>query len=230
MNKYRHLLFDLDHTLWDFNRNSRAALDELFSKLNLSDYFIDFEDFLNKYHKINAILWDQYGKGKVTKSYVKYERFIRCLRNAGCMNDELGKSMAEEYVRISPCKTYLVDGAMEVLEALAGKYRMYIITNGFIEVQYKKIKFSGLSPYFSQVFISEEIGYQKPEAGFFQFVFQNDGIRPDESLVIGDNLHTDIAGAKEYGIDTVFFNPDFEKDFIGATYEINRMPELLGII
>ena len=230
MPKYRHLLFDLDHTLWDFDRNSKASLHELYFRLNLSEYFTGFENFMHKYHKINATLWNLYGKGKVTKPFVKYERFIRCLRDAGCKNDHLGKFLAEEYVRISPCKTYLVDGVMEVLEVLAGKYDMFIITNGFIEVQYNKIKNSGLSPYFKKVFISEEIGYQKPEAGFFEYIFKYDSLIPEKSLVIGDNLHTDIAGAKDFGIDTVFFNPDFEKDFIGATYEINRMPELLGII
>ena len=230
MNKYRYLLFDLDHTLWDFNRNSKAALKELFLELNLREYFADFEQFMDEYHKINAALWDQYGRGRVSKSFVKYERFIRTLGNAGCGNDDLGRHMADEYVRISPCKTFLIDGAMEVLQALAGRYKMYIITNGFVEVQYKKIKFSGLSPFFNRIFISEEIGYQKPEAGFFQFVFQNDGLKTAESLVIGDNLKTDIAGAKDYGIDTVFFNPDFAKDFIGATYQIHKLRELLGIV
>lgn len=230
MNKYKYLLFDLDHTLWDFNRNSNASLLELFNSLNLSVYFSRFEDFLAEYHKINAILWDQYGRGKVSKTFVKYERFIRCLREAGCKDDDLGKHMAEEYVRISPCKTHLVDGVKEVLETLAGKYEMYIITNGFIEVQYKKIRLSGLSPYFREIFISEEIGYQKPEAGFFQHIFKSGNLTPRESLVIGDNLKTDIAGARDYGIDTVFFNPDFEKDFIGATYQINKMQELLGIV
>jgi len=230
MKKYRDLLFDLDHTLWDFDKNSLDALSELFNSYSLDGYFESFDEFNKIYHGINSMLWSQYGRGKISKETVKYGRFSRCLEKKSCYNKELARNLAEEYVKLSPCKTHLVEGAIEILEGLTGSYRMHIITNGFNEVQYKKIQLSGLMPFFEKVFTSEDAGYQKPDQGFFQFVFESNGLSPATSLVIGDNLITDIGGARDFGIDTVFYNPGGDRDFIGASYMISNMNELLPIL
>jgi putative hydrolase of the HAD superfamily len=230
MKRYQNLLFDLDHTLWDFEKNSKVTLDELFTMYNLVQFFKDFDDFQDAYHRINSMLWSQYGRGKISKETVKYGRFSRCLENAGCKDKDLAKSIADEYVARSPCKTFLIPGAMATIQSLSGLYNMHIITNGFNEVQFKKINLSGLSPYFSNIFTSENAGFQKPDAGFFQFVFSHSNISRHNSLVIGDNLITDIGGAKEYGIDTVFFNPSDNKDYIGASFVISKIEELLSLL
>ena len=196
----------------------------------LVQYFKDFNDFQDVYHRINSMLWSQYGRGKISKEVVKYDRFSRTLEKAGCNDKNLSRLIADEYVARSPCKTFLIPGAMEIIQSLSGSYKMYIITNGFNEVQFKKINLSGLSPYFKNIFTSEDAGFQKPDAGFFQFVFSHPDINPGDSLVIGDNLITDISGAKEYGVDTVFFNPANDKDKIGASYVISKLEELLPLL
>jgi len=228
--KYQNLLFDLDHTLWDFERNSKATLDELFTEFELNRYFQSLNEFLDIYHRINNMLWSQYGKGKISKNIVKYHRFIHSLREGGCDDNNFANLLAEEYVKRSPCKTFLIDGAMEVVQSLKGSYNMHIITNGFSEVQFKKIINSGLLPDVDSIYTSEDAGYQKPDAGFFQYVFTNNQIRPNNSLVIGDNLKTDILGAKDVGIDTVFFNPDNKKDSIGATYVVGNLIEIMSLL
>jgi len=230
MKRYLDLLFDLDHTLWDFDRNSQDALNELYKVYSLDNYFESFPEFLDIYHRVNSMLWSQYGRGKVTKRIVKYERFSLSLSKKSCNDRDLARTLAEEYIRISPCKIHLVNGALEAVQGLSGSYRMHIITNGFNEVQYKKIKFSGLESYFDSVFTSEAAGYQKPDTGFFQYVIENSWIKPGQSLVIGDNLITDIGGARDFGIDTVFYNPKAEKDFIGASYMISDMRELIPLL
>lgn len=230
MKKYQNLLFDLDHTLWDFDRNSRETLEELFEDFNLGNYFQNLEVFLDKYHRINSMLWDLYGRGKISKNVVKYDRFSKTLSDAGNTDKNLANQLADEYVAKSPCKTHLINGSLEVLQSLRANYKMFIITNGFTEVQYKKINLSGLGPFFDKVFTSEDAGFQKPDPGFFEFAFTYSGLNKSNSLVIGDNLITDIGGAVSFGIDTVFYNPDYKKDFIGSTYIISQMGELLSIL
>lgn len=228
--KYRNLLFDLDHTLWDFERNSKVTLDELFTELKLDRYFENLDEFMDIYHRINSMLWSQYGKGKISKNIVKYHRFIHSLKEGGCNDRELANLLAEEYVERSPCKTFLINGAMELVQSLHGSYNLHIITNGFNEVQFKKVNLSGLGPYFENIFTSEDAGYQKPDAGFFHYLFYERQINPDNSLVIGDNLKTDIRGAKDAGIDSVFYNPDRQNDTIGASYNIENLVELLSFL
>ena len=230
MNKYCHLLFDLDHTLWDFDRNSRDTLEELFNEYGMNAFFKSFEDFLADYNLVNYRLWDDYGKGMISKDDVKYKRFINCLANAGSDRKDLACQMAEEYVSRSPCKTHLVEGAIELLQALSGKYGMHIITNGFNEVQYKKIRLSGLSPFFDNIFTSEDAGFQKPDEGFFNFVFSSNGMKKEGSLVIGDNIRSDIEGAKNYGLDTIFYNPSGQEDFAGATFMVSHLDEIQGLL
>jgi putative hydrolase of the HAD superfamily len=230
MKKYRHLLFDLDHTLWDFEKNSKDTLEELFNEYNLNEYFRDTDEFIVIYNRINHRLWDEYRKGLIGKEDVKYSRFSRTLEIKGVKNNETARGMAEEYVKRSPCKTALVEGAAELIQALFGKYRMHIITNGFNEVQFKKVRLSGLAPYFDNIFTSENAGYQKPDTGFFNYVFGINSLEPSESIVIGDNIQTDIIGAKNFGLDTIFYNPEGENDMAGATHVVSHLSEIQNIL
>ena len=204
---YKHILFDLDDTLWDFKANSRIAMCEIFNDYKLINFFDSFESFYDIYMVKNHQLWEQYAKGEVTKEYLSLERFFYPLRTVGIENKTLAKQLGDDFLHRTTMQTNLVDGAIELLEHLKAKnYTLSIISNGFVEVQYTKLRQSGLLPYFSHIFLSEEIGYQKPDIRFFQTVLHKLCAKNTESVVIGDNFQTDIEGAKTANIHSIFYN------------------------
>ena len=154
-------------------------------------------------------MWEQYAKGEVTKDFLSLERFLYPLRIVGNEDVELAKKMGDDFLHRTAMQSNLVDGALEMLEYLRSKgYILSIISNGFVEVQYTKLRRSGLLPYFSNVFLSEEVGYQKPDVRFFQTVLERLKARPTECLVIGDNLQTDIQGAENANINAMLYCSD----------------------
>ena len=203
---YKHILFDLDDTLWDFKANSRIAMCEIFNDYKLINFFDSFESFYDIYMVKNHQLWEQYAKGEVTKEYLSLERFLYPLRTVGIENKTLAKQLGEDFLQRTTLQTQLVDGALDLLNYLKDKYTLSIISNGFVEVQYTKLRQSGLLPYFSHIFLSEEIGYQKPDIRFFQTVLHKLCAKNTESVVIGDNFQTDIEGAKTANIHSIFYN------------------------
>ena len=206
---YTHILIDLDDTLWDFRKNSKIAMQEIFNDYELINYYDSFESFYCIYMEKNHQLWEQYAKGEVTKDFLSLERFLYPLRIVGNEDVELAKKMGDDFLHRTAMQSNLVDGALEMLEYLRSKgYILSIISNGFVEVQYTKLRHSGLLPYFSNVFLSEEVGYQKPDVRFFQTVLERLEARPTECLVIGDNLQTDIQGAENANINAVLYCSD----------------------
>lgn len=201
-----HLLIDLDDTLWDFRRNSKIAMHEIYNDYELNQYYDSFESFYDIYMVKNHQLWEQYAKGEITKDYLSLERFLYPLRVVGNEDVELAKKLGKDFLYRTTMQTNLVDGAIEVLEYLKAQgHTLSIISNGFVEVQYTKLRRSGLIPYFANVFLSEEIGYQKPDIRFFQAVLDRLNASPSECLVIGDNFQTDIQGAQNANIRAVFY-------------------------
>lgn len=201
-----HLLIDLDDTLWDFRRNSKIAMQEIYNDYELNQYYDSFESFYDIYMVKNHQLWEQYAKGEITKDYLSLERFLYPLRVVGNEDVELAKKLGKDFLYRTTMQTNLVDGAIETLEYLKAQgYILSIISNGFVEVQYTKLRRSGLIPYFANVFLSEEIGYQKPDIRFFQTVLDRLNASPSECLVIGDNFQTDIHGAQNANIRAVFY-------------------------
>ena len=206
-----HILIDLDDTLWDFRRNSKIAMQEIYNDYELNKLYDSFESFYDVYTAKNHQLWEQYAKGEITKDYLSLERFLYPLRVVGAEDVELAKRLGEDFLHRTTLQTNLVDGAIETLEYLKSKgYTLSIISNGFIEVQYTKLRRSGLLPYFSNVFLSEEVGYQKPDIRFFQAVLDRLNATPAECLVIGDNLQTDIQGAQNANMRAIFYNTHSE--------------------
>lgn len=205
---YKHLFFDLDHTLWDFAVNEKITLNQLFEKHKLNRYFSSFDNFFDTYKPINKDLWLNYRNGNIPKETVKINRFLDTFRFVGLDDVKMAELIADEFVELSPLQTQLIPYTKEILTYLKPKYDLHIITNGFVEVQYIKLEKSGLRPYFKGIFVSEEIGYQKPDTNFFDCVVNGCGANKKECLVIGDNLEVDILGAKDYGLDQVYFNPD----------------------
>ena len=208
---YKHILIDLDDTLWDFRQNSKIAMQEIFNDYGLIKYYDSFESFYDVYMLKNHHLWELYAKGEITKDFLSLERFLYPLRIVGNEDVELAKKMGEDFLYRTTMQTNLVEGAIEVLEYLKSKgYILSIISNGFVEVQYTKLRRSGLLSYFDYVFLSEEIGYQKPDIRFFNAVLEKLRVQPADCVVIGDNLQTDIKGAQNVNIKAIFFANNLE--------------------
>lgn len=224
---YKHVFFDLDHTLWDFRYNSKEALNELYLKHNLKDQLkAEFEDFFNTYQKVNDKLWIAYGLHKVTKEDMRVLRFQECFKEYALVNPELSAKVDKEYLEITPYKTKLIDGAKEVLDYLSSNYELHIITNGFIDSQAIKLRSSGIRDYFHKVVSSEEVGVNKPRAKIFIESLNRAKAKRKESIMVGDNLYTDILGAKNCGIDQVFYNPENIAHTESPSFEIARLTEI----
>ncbi len=230
MNQYRHIYFDLDRTLWDFNSNSRAALTEIFQKYKLSSCFSSAEEFITIYNKHNDRLWDQYRKGNLTKAILRSKRFELTLKEKKLKDEDLAESIGEEYLRISPLKTILFPYTHEILTYLQPSYKLYILTNGFRETQLKKLKQCGMEQYFSEVFTSETIGYNKPHSKIFHWAVSSVNAKKNECLMIGDDQLVDITGANSYGMDSVLFNPEKMEQVVPSTFSITGLNELEKIL
>jgi len=231
MRKYQHIFFDLDNTLWDFDRNSAEALEELFHKYKLSDLGVpSFEVFLDKYKNRNEMMWEQYRLGVIDKVTLRDKRFSLTFWDIGLDSDLAPPELSDEYIKISPTKNYLFPHAHEVLTALQKKYSLHIITNGFEEAQHIKLKSADLTKYFSNIIISEHTGYKKPDVRIFQYAEQSVNSSADKCMMIGDGLVVDIQGAKDAGWDTVYFNPAKIPHEESPTFEISSLDALMQIL
>jgi len=228
--QYKNIYFDLDRTLWDFESNSKETFKDIFDKYNLIDIFGDFDIFLESYKKHNDRLWKLYRVGQIKKSLLRYKRFSLTLEEFGIKNDDLAQKIADDYITISPTKKQLFPGAHETLKYLNSKYNLYIITNGFNEVQFVKMENSNLDQYFDKVFTSENAGVQKPNKKIFEYALNSVNAKKCESIMIGDDLEVDIRGAKKYGLDQVFFNVVGCEHNEDITYEIDSLKKLQEIL
>jgi YjjG family noncanonical pyrimidine nucleotidase len=206
--KYTHLFFDLDNTLWDFSSNSYDALHTALIKLDLLSSIGDYNSFFRIYHDVNEQLWTLYRDGKISKAVLRVQRFEESLEKNGTPMPGIGGKLNDTYLEEMPLKTKLVNGAKKVLDYLHGRYEMAIITNGFKEVQYDKIEQSGLGGYFKKIFISEEVGAQKPRREIFEHAIKSMNARKKNTLMIGDSWEADIVGAMDFGIDQAYYNPN----------------------
>jgi putative hydrolase of the HAD superfamily len=206
MKKYTHIFFDLDNTLWDFEKNSESAMLETFNHFNISELSINFNDFFKSYSKHNHDLWAKYRKKEVGKKELIKSRFQNTFLEVGVKGIEPEK-MNDYYLNEMPKQNKLFDGVLETLEYLKGrKYKMNIITNGFREVQYKKLEQSGLMPFFGKVFTSEEIKCPKPNREIFEYAVKSVNAKKKKSIMIGDDWEVDILGATKFGIDAIHFS------------------------
>lgn len=230
-NQYRHLFIDLDKTIWDFESNTRLTFHEIFEKYNLSGKGIpDLDTFYNIYEGINNMLWGLYRENKIKKEVLNIRRFEMTLNECGIDDLILATHIAEDYVTLSPRKTLLFPHAHEALAYLQVKYRLHIITNGFEELQQQKLDNCDLRKYFTTVTTSEEAGVKKPETYIFELALKKAGARSDESLMIGDDLEVDVAGAKGIGMDTLFFNPDKIDHQDDPDHEVHSWEEVMNLL
>lgn len=229
---YKHIFFDLDHTLWDFETNSKMALQQIFAENDLSGRGVSsFEKFHEKYVPINDRYWAKYHHGIVSKEKLRHGRFFDTLKEFKVEDADLAEKMAESYLTLSPKMTALFPDAIDVLKYLQNRnYKLHLITNGFAEVQWIKIENSGLKPFFEHIIISEEVGTQKPDKEIFEIAMQKAGTIVDQCIMIGDNYNTDIVGAKNVGMDHIFFNPNKNRKREPVTFEITTLIEIKNIL
>jgi putative hydrolase of the HAD superfamily len=229
-NAYKHIFFDLDRTLWDFEQNMRDALAEIFVNRKLDIAFPDKDTFIECYNRNNHYLWDKYLKGELTKDVLRYKRFDITLKEYGINNKELAKTIGEEYLEIMPLKTALIPGTHEVLEYLAPKYNLHILSNGFKEVQLPKLKRCKIDHYFEWVITSEHSGYHKPDKRAFGYALSKANAKKSESIMVGDDYEVDIMGAKKFGIDQIYFSPKNSKSNSKATFVVERLNEIIKVL
>jgi len=228
---YKNLFIDLDDTLWDIHQNARECLHEIYRDYGFDEFYTTFEDYYNVYFPGNNYLWGLYREGKINKDELIVERFLLPLRPFGIDDPAYAKSVSDDFLERTTHKTKLIDGTIDLLEYLKPKYRMYILSNGFSEVQHKKIENSGLRPYFDNVILSEDAGRNKPHPDFFTYALEVSNSRRDETLMIGDSWDADIVGAYNSQIDQLWLNPKNEKptDF-EPTFTVQKLEEIKGIL
>ena len=226
----QHLFFDLDHTLWDYEANSRETLAELWSNYNLTNYGVREVDFLTHFEEVNNRLWDQYHKGEIGKDTIRNDRFRQIFDSLASSEVESIIEIQEDYLSICPTKPYVIDGAIEILEKLAPHFQLHIITNGFDEIQSIKLNGSGLSDFFDVIVTSGTAGFQKPQVQIFDFALQKASATANESVMIGDNPLSDIEGAADAGMAQIFYNPGDLFCPVTPTAEIKSLRELPAIL
>jgi putative hydrolase of the HAD superfamily len=229
---YKHLFFDLDRTLWDFDTNNLDTFREIFDKYNLKKKGIsDFDNFFTYYTQINTALWQAYRDQVITKESLNFRRFYESLLFFGIDDESLARDIGKYYIHISPLKTALYPHTLETLEKLFGKYQMHIITNGFEEVQYIKIEKSGLGKYFDKIITSERAGYKKPDSRIFEFALMEAKANARESLLIGDDPEADILGAHQAGMDQLWVRHyKDQKAIMPPTYIVENLRDILEIL
>lgn len=222
----KHVFFDLDHTLWDFERNSALTFKKILSEHNVE---VGLHSFIEVYKPINLYYWKLYREEKVSKEVLRYERLHKTFKSLNYnATDTLIHILSKKYIEILPSFNYLHEGTIELLKYLKKKYELHIITNGFEEVQTLKMQRSGIFPYFNQIITSESVGVKKPDPKIFYHALEKAGAVPGNSMMIGDNFEADIQGALDCNFSVI--HCDFENNkkasdnlsTVSSLYEIKK--------
>ena len=225
----KHIFFDLDHTIWDFDKNAQETLHELYLHYKLEELGLaSAEAFISTYTENNHSLWADYHVGKITKETLRAERFSRTFIQLGVHPEKIPQQFEDDYVRITPTKTNLFLGSEKVLAYLQKKYSLHIISNGFKESTLTKMEVSGLNPYFTNVIISEDVGINKPDKAIFEYALDKAKALKHESIMIGDSIEADIRGAQGFGMKAIYFNPLNKELPEDVQWQINHLEELLN--
>lgn len=241
---YTDLFIDFDDTLYDTHGNAVIALGELFEDLNFAQYFPSLEAFTVPYWKANVELWDLYSRGQVTRDYLMVERFRRPLacgfvtlsdgtKEPFAPSREYCLEVSDHFLDLCACKPGVVPGAHNLMRHLKQRgYRLHMCSNGFHEVQYRKLRASQLLEFFDSIVLSDAAGANKPSKQFFDYAFSQTGADPATTLMIGDNFQTDILGAKAVGLDVMFFNrhPESFAPTEPVTYHVTSLQQIIGLL
>ena len=231
MQRYKNLFIDLDDTIYDFSGASRESFRETYDLLHYERYFDSFEHYLSLYEPYNLELWRLYGEGKITKEELNRRRYSHPLECVGVNDQQLADTFCREALGRIPTKGPLMPGAMEILEYLRPKYNMYILSNGFKELQSRKMRTAGIDGYFDALILSEDIGVNKPNRELYEYALAKTGSKLSESLMIGDMFDTDIVGAANIGMDQMYYNPKEKKGHaFTPTYEVTHLLQIKEIL
>ena len=231
MQRYKNLFIDLDDTIYDFSGASRESFRETYDLLHYERYFDSFEHYLSLYEPYNLELWRIYGEGKITKEELNKRRYSHPLECVGVKDQQLADTFCHEALGRIPTKGPLMPGAMEILEYLRPKYNMYILSNGFKELQSRKMRTAGIDGYFDALILSEDIGINKPNRELYEYALEKTGSILSESLMIGDMFDTDIVGAANIGMEQMYYNPKEKKGHpFTPTYEVTHLLQIKEIL
>lgn len=229
--QYKHLFFDLDHTLWDFEANSRLTLEELYHSLRLQERGIqNFDQFHKNYIIHNDMLWERYRNGFIKVDELRWKRMWLTLLDFKIGDEPLARKMDTLFLDALPTRRLLFPYTLEILDYLTGKgYHLHLITNGFEKTQHSKLQHAGLTKYFLEVITSEGSNSLKPHKEIFEYAFRAAGAEKSESIMLGDNVEVDIQGAINAGIDQVYVNHLDQQPSIQPTYTVRSLKELKEI-
>ena len=228
---YKNLFFDLDDTLWAFSANARDTYEEMYRKYDYDRFFDSFEHYYSLYQRRNLELWAEYADGKVTKEELNRQRYLYPLEAVGAGDSALAEAYEKDALATIPTKSKLMPHAREVLEYLSAKYNLYILSNGFKELQFHKMRSSDIDKYSRKVVLSDDIGILKPWPEIFHFALSATQSELNDSLMIGDSWENDIAGAAGVGMHQVFYNLSGRTDLpFTPTYQITDLKELLDLL
>ena len=244
MKQYKAVLIDWDDTIGDFIGAAKLALQEMYNKYHLSDYFASHEEFVSLYKPHNIELWDKYGKDLVTKAFLRVDRFLWPLLHGSKVGERqeatgerqelttLAEQMSEDFLHLTTAHFSLLEGAEALVRYLAEKYPLTVVTNGFVEVQYEKFDKSGLRDCFAHIVLSEEVGCQKPNPRIYEEALRMNGISAEEAVMIGDSWNSDIQGAINAGIDQIWIrkSQDPLPNGQSATYIVKSLAEVMEIL
>lgn len=231
MKHYQHIFFDLDHTLWDFDKNAEETLNELYHTYKLCDLGLNSCDiFIETYTLNNHKLWADYHLGYITKEALRETRFKKTFLDLGLPENVIPPQFEDDYVKICPTKSNLFPHTHETLTYLQQKYTLHLISNGFKESTEYKVKNTGLTSYFQNVIISEVVGINKPDKAIFQHAVDKANTTAIDSIMIGDSIEADIRGALGFGMDAIYFNPNFAEKPEDVDRQIHHLKELIDLL
>ena len=256
MKQYKAVFIDWDDTIGDFHGAAALALQEMYDKYNLSDYFASYDEFVSLYKPHNIELWDKYGKDLVTKAFLRVDRFLWPLQHGSKLLSPaqrttasktsdlqpqrgdlqlitaLAEQLSEDFLHLTTAHFSLLPEAEELVRYLAKKYPLTVVTNGFVEVQYEKFDKSGLRDCFAHIVLSEEVGCQKPNPRIFEEALRMDGLQAEDVVMIGDSWNSDIQGAINAGIDQIWIrkSKDPLPEGQSATYIVHTLSDVMEIL
>lgn len=230
--RYKHLFFDLDHTLWDFEKNSELTLKQLYAEYALDERGVDdFDAFNQFFNGHNDRLWERFRNGYIRRDDLRWKRFWLALLDFKIGDTALAHELSSAYLEILPTQSVLTPHAREILDYCTadGKYCLHLITNGFETTQWMKLQYSGISAYFKEIITSEKSHSLKPHADIFDYALKATGATIEESIMIGDALEVDVMGALNAGWDQVYYNPAKKEHDRKPTYEVHHLADLRDI-
>ena len=229
--KYENIFFDLDDTLWATLRNSRETFHQVYDEFHYERFFTSFDTFFDIYQTRNLELWEAYDDNRVTKEELNRERFYHPLEVAGVCDAELAKNFSERFFFFIFTKTGVMPYAKEILNYLQPHYNLYILSNGFRELQERKMKAAGLFDYFKDIILSDDIQVNKPHAELYLYALEKTRSQCENSIMIGDSWKNDVMGPSKVGLQQIFYNVEGKTDFpVQPTYVVNSLKEIEQIL